>query len=655
MNLALGRAGVLLGALSATFGAITLIYGVRRNRPQLVRVGQRYAWFVVGAAVICVFAMERALLTHDFSLRYVAEHGSRRTPTFYAITTMWSALEGSILLWALILSGYLAAMSLRFRKFRDDDRYAWALAVCFIVAAFFFFLMVGPANPFQAVSPIPADGPGPNPLLQNHILVAFHPPILYLGYVGFTVPFAFCIGALVTGRIDDSWLRETRRWTLFAWAFLTAGIVLGAWWSYEVLGWGGYWAWDPVENASFIPWLTATAYLHSAVVQERRGMLRIWNVTLLIATFALTILGTFFTRSGVLDSVHAFSNSGIGPWFLTFFGCIVLSGVGLIAWRADKLRTPGIIDSAISRESAFLANNVIFAIFAFVVLLGTTFPLFAEALQGERITVGKPYFDSMTAPLGFALLVLMGVAPLLPWRATTKAALVDRLRIPLWCSAGVLVVLVLAGVRGFAPLLAFFLATFAFSSAAMQLFRAVRRNGLRDGLTGRTNGGMIVHIGVVIVAVAFAASQAFVTRQEARFAKGDIVTVAGHTVQFIGTYKKTHANRVSQVAEFRVNGGKIYRPALSNFVATGETIGTPSVRISPTEDVYITILSEPNERGEIVAKVSVLPMVSWLWVGAGVMLVGTALAAIPPRRRRITALTQKSEQADATNKETVPS
>src|SRR5437868_5967026 len=412
-----GTAGVWLGLLGAAVGVATLGLGLRRRDARMLEAGRKYTWVIVAGAVLGVVAMETALLRHDFSLKYVAENGSRQTPLLFTITGMWSALEGSILLWSIVLAGYLVVMVHHFRKRATDPLVAWATLAVFVVAGFFFALMVGPANPFRVIhGTIPTNGPGPNPLLQNHPLVAFHPPMLYLGYVGFTIPFAFAVAALLTGRLGEGWLVETRRWTLFAWGFLTVGIVLGAWWSYEVLGWGGYWAWDPVENASFIPWLTATAYLHSVMVQERRGMLRVWNLSLLLSTFSLTILGTFLTRSGVLDSVHAFTESGIGPAILGFFALVVLVGVGLIGWRGDKLRSPGSIDSPISREGAFLANNVLFAAFAFVVLLGTVFPLIAEAINGDRLSVGRPYFDRMTMPVGLALLFLMAVAPALPCR-----------------------------------------------------------------------------------------------------------------------------------------------------------------------------------------------------------------------------------------------
>ncbi|MFP5327647.1 MAG: heme lyase CcmF/NrfE family subunit, partial [Acidimicrobiia bacterium] len=573
--------------------------------------------------------------TDDFSLDFLARNHSRSTPLLFKVATMWSALEGSILLWALVLGVYLALMRWRFRRRADDPLVAWATLVGLAVAAFFFGLMLGPANPFETVSgPVPADGPGPNPLLQNHPLMAFHPPMLYLGYVGFTIPFAFAIAALATGRLGEGWLVETRRWTLFAWGFLSAGILLGAWWSYEVLGWGGYWAWDPVENASFLPWLTGTAYLHSVMVQERRGMLRVWNLSLLIATFALTILGTFLTRSGVLDSVHAFTESGIGPAILGFFGVICVAGVGLIGWRGDRLRSPGAVDSPLSREGAFLANNLFFAAFAFVVLLGTVFPLVVEAINGDRISVGRPYFDRMTLPIALTLLFLMAVAPVLPWGKASGELLRKRLQWPAWAGGITLAACVIAGVRGTSPLLAFGLGAFAAASALRQLLLATKRNGWR-GLVGRTNGGMVVHLGVILAAVAIAASSSYAQRAEFRLDPGESASLGGHTFTYEGIRGVRFANRTSTIADVRIDGGDVYRPALSRYPFASQAIGTPSVRTSLTEDLYLTLVSTPGGGSEqVVIGVVIHPLVVWLWIGGALMALGTAMAAVPSRRGR---------------------
>jgi len=338
--------------------------------------------------------------------------------------------------------------------------------------------------------------------------VMFHPPMLYLGYVGMTVPFAFAIAALVTGSLDDAWLRATRRWSLVAWGFLTFGIALGGWWSYEVLGWSGVWAWDPVENASLLPWLTGTAYLHSAMVQERRGMLRVWNLSLLVATFSLTILGTFLTRSGVLNSVHAFSESDIGPWLLAAFGVVVVASVGLIGWRGDALRRSDAISSPLTREGAFLANNLVFALFAFVVLLGTVFPLVVEVVQSRQIVVGEPFFDRLSVPIGLVMLFLMAVAPVLPWRRSGASVMPTRLAIPAWCGVASLVLALALGAAGWAPMLAFGLGGFAIATTVRHLVLAVRTQRVR-GFVGRANGGMVVHLGVIFICIALAASNGF--------------------------------------------------------------------------------------------------------------------------------------------------
>ncbi len=635
MNLTLGTLAVDLGVATAACAVAVLVYGLVAGRKDLLRTAPVFAGTLLFAAVAAFAVMERALITRDFTVRYVAQNGSHRTPALYNFAALWGALEGSILLWALILAGFTCAVVVRFRRRLTDDLFAWAMVVMFTVALFFFGLMATAANPFRPFSPsIGFDGPGPNPLLQNNPLMAFHPPLLYLGYVGFTVPFAFAVAALITGRLGEGWLVETRRWTIFAFAFLTVGIVLGAWWSYEVLGWGGYWAWDPVENASFLPWLTGTAYLHSVMVQERRGMLRVWNLSLLCATFSLTILGTFLTRSGVLDSVHAFSDSTIGPILLSFFGLVVAVSIGLIFWRGDRLRAPGRIDSPLSREGAFLANNLLFAAFAFVVLLGTVFPLIIEALRGDRISVGSPYFNRMTGPIAIALLFLMAIAPVLPWRKTTADTLQRRLIWSAWAGAGAIVLAVAVGARGLFPLLAFGLAGFAAGSAARQLVLATRRQGLR-GLLGRTNGGMVVHLGIVVMAVAFTASSSYSHQMEARLTPGQSAHMAGHTITYLDSHTINGEAATSTVARVRVDGGQVYAPSLRQFPNASQVVGTPSVRTTWRDDVYLTLLDPADSAtGAVTLHFIVEPLVGWLWVGGGIVFVGAILSAFPGRRRR---------------------
>ncbi len=637
MNIALGDAAMLLSFIACLAGIGTLVAGVRKGKEQLLRTGRSYTWLILAGAVVATGAMQHALITRDFTLSYVAHNDSLATPLLFRVTAMWSGLQGSILLWALILSGYLVVMARHFRHRVTDPLVAWATVTAYAVAAFFFGLMLTASNPFaRSAIPTPTNGPGPDPLLQNHILVAFHPPLLYLGLVGFTIPFSFAIASLVTGRVGEGWLVETRRWTLFAWGFLTVGVVLGAWWSYQVLDWGGYWAWDPVENAAFLPWLTGTAYLHSVMVQERRGMLRVWNLSLLTATFSLTILGTFLTRSGVLQSVHSFSNSDIGPELLGFFGAVVAVSVGLLAWRGDRLRSPGLIDSPVSREGAFLANNLLFGAFAFVVLLGTVYPLIAQAVANTQVTVGSPYFNAMTMPIVLCLLFLMAVAPVLPWRKASAELLRHRLMWPAAAAVATLVACVAAGLGGLRPLAAFGLGAFAGASALRQLVLALRRQGLR-GVAGRANGGMIVHIGVVVIAVAFAASHSFAHSATFDLTPGRTVHFQGHALTYKGLRTVTTAQKTSVEAAVAVDGDHIYRPAVSNYPFDGEAVGTPSVSSTPTRDVYLTLTTVPSTAtGAASIGVIVEPLVMWIWIGGGVMLVGTILAAWPGRRRRPT-------------------
>ena len=631
----LGRAVLLAGFLAAFFGAFAAAIGARRNDPRTLRLVPRFVALASFMALAAFAVMEWAMITRDFSLLYVQKVGSSATPALYNFAAVWSALEGSILMWVLVLAGYVAAAMWWMRKRLNEPLVGWAMAVLLIVLAYFFLLSYGPANPFVVGPPGVTDGPGPNPLLQNHILVMFHPPILYLGYVGMTVPFAFAIAALIAGKVEDGWLHLTRRWTVTAWGFLTFGIALGGWWSYEVLGWSGVWAWDPVENASLLPWITGTAYIHSVMVQERRGLLRVWNVSLLIATFSLTILGTFLTRSGVLNSVHAFSESDIGPWLLAMFVVIVAVSLVLVYLRGDQLRASGAIDNVLSREGAFLVNNVLFAVFAFVVLLGTVFPLVIEALQQRQIVVGEPFFDRLTIPIGLTMLFIMAVAPVLPWRQDGREVMSQRLLVPALVGLGALVLSLVVGASGVAPLLAFALGGFAAGSALRHLVRAVRVQRLR-GFVGRANGGMIVHLGVILICVALAASNSFTRSQEIDLVTGQVATFAGHTFELIDVVEVRDARSTTVKALVSVDGGKAYSPSITKYTRIGMNVGTPSVRTSFTHDVYLTL--EPPVRqdsGQARIKVFVKPLILWLWVGTFVMAFGTLLAVLPTRRRSI--------------------
>jgi cytochrome c-type biogenesis protein CcmF len=634
MNIALGESGLVLGFLGAVAGAVVLVAGLRTKRPSLLRGGDSYIWLVVVGAVVATFAMQRALINHDFTLVYVDNNDSTFTPLVYRVTAMWSDLDGSILLWALILSAYLGAMWWRLRARRAEPLVLWAKVTGYAIAAFFFALMLSVSNPFARVSgAVPTQGPGPDPLLQDRLLVAFHPPFLYLGLVGFTVPFCLAIGSLATGQGAEAWLKESRRWALFAWACLSGGIVLGMWWSYQVLGWGGYWSWDPVENSALLPWLTSTAFLHSAMVQQKRSMLQVWNISLLLATFCLTVLGTFFTRSGVLESVHSFTaDGGIGPYLLGFFGLCVAACIGLLAWRGDRLHSPGSLTTPVCREGAFLANNFLFAAFAFVVLLGTVFPLVVEALKGSSITVGGPFFDTMTMPIVLCLLFLMAVAPVLPWQRAPAGLLRQRLAWPLGLSAAVLVACLAGGLGGLWPLAVFTLAAFAGGTALRELYLLVHRHGL-PGLRGRSGGGMVAHLGVVLVAVAFAASHAYQHQAQLSLSPGQSATYLGHRLTYEGLRSVNAPGRSSLEAVVRLDGTDYY-PAVESFPLSDEAVVSPAVRSTPAQDIYLTIANVPSKSGGPVAiGVIIEPLVFWLWTGGFVLVAGAVLSAVPPKRR----------------------
>ncbi|HEX6057944.1 MAG TPA: cytochrome c-type biogenesis CcmF C-terminal domain-containing protein, partial [Gemmatimonadaceae bacterium] len=525
MTRLLGSSAVVVAFGTAILGMVLAVAGARLRRPELVRGAYTAVHVNFALLALAALAMVWALATHDFSISYVAQVGSRSTPLFYTIISLWGALEGSILFWGLVLAGFSAVAIRHGVRTAESGRpespdvermLPYAAAILLGVGAFFYLLLVMPANPFLAVSPVPADGPGPNPLLQNHVLMAVHPPLLYLGYVGMSVPFAFAMGALLAGTPGGTWIRLTRRWTTAAWMFLTAAIIAGMWWSYEVLGWGGYWAWDPVENASFLPWLTATAFLHSAMVEERRGMLRVWNLSLVTATFALTILGTFLTRSGILSSVHAFAEGEIGYWFLGFIAIVLVFSLALVAGRSDQLHTEGRLDAVASRETAFLLNNLLFTVFTFTVLLGTLFPLVAEAVRGVKVSVGEPFFNRMTLPLCMALLFLLGVGPALPWRSASRDAVMRELALP--AALAVLVALATWALAGGGP---YAILTFAFGTFALavNVRQFVAGAGARRRAHGespplalarlvsgnrRRYGGYLSHVGVITVAMAIA-------------------------------------------------------------------------------------------------------------------------------------------------------
>ena len=645
----IGHAAVIVGLALTVYAVVAFVLAGRGGDPRLVASGRRAVIGSFGAAAIGSVAMMISLLVHDFSVLYVAENNATTTPPFISAISLWAALEGSILFWTLLATGWASLVLWRHR-----DRHAalmpWVGATLAAVNVFFFSVMVWPGNPFALTTPVAAEGLGPNALLQNHPFMALHPPLLYFGYTGLAVPFAFGVAALVTRRLDEEWLRIVRRWTLVPWTFLTLGIVAGAWWSYEVLGWGGYWAWDPVENAALLPWLTATAFLHSAMVAERRGGLRIWTVALVTATFVLTLVGTFLTRSGVVASVHSFTQSAIGPWFLAAILVALTGGLTLLVWRLPALIGGGRPSGTVSRESAFLLNNVLFLGLTFAVLFGTLLPLIVAATSGDTISVGTPWFNGVTVPIFVALLFLMGIGPALPWGAASWATLRERFGVPILAAALVAVAAFALGFREGGPLGTLALAVGVGTIMLDEVVRGARSRARRRGedpatatwrlatRNRRRYGGYTVHLGVLVMAVGVAVSSGLALERTITLAPGEAAEVGGFEIthrRLVVEPLADDARVIETRAELTYAGRRSgsLSTALRDYPNSPTAIATPAVSTSLGEDLYVTLLGSDPTKGSVSLHVFVNPLVVWIWIGGAVVGIGAAFAAWPEPRR----------------------
>ncbi|MDZ7799377.1 MAG: heme lyase CcmF/NrfE family subunit [Trueperaceae bacterium] len=642
----LGGAALLLALAFSAWGLVAGAIGAWRRDARLRTSARLAAVATFLAMTASVAVMEVALLTDDFSVSYVAETSRAGAPIWVKVVTLWAALEGSLLLWGWLLSGYWALLAV---VAPNTPLRTWALTVMAGVQTFFVLVPAVIAPPFAVLANPPANGPGPNPLLQNHWMMAVHPFLMYLGFVGLTVPFAYAMAALITKRPGSEWMSLTRRWTLVGWGFLTAAVIAGGWWSYEVLGWGGYWAWDPVENVSFLPWLTATAFIHSVQVQERRRMLKAWNLLLIVLTFSLSILGTFLTRSGVVSSVHAFGDGPVGPVFLAFFLLVILVALGLVALRWDQIRDRADLDHPISREGSFLAGNVLFLAMAFAVLLGTLFPLAVEAVSGDKVTVGAPFFDQASLPLWMGLLLLMGIGPLLPWRRTPDQRIRHNLA---WMGgAGVAVAATawLLGMREVYPLLTVGLAAWNLVSLFLLIYGAVAPR-VRLGSQGtvqvlrayayenrRRFGSMVVHLGVVVIALGIMGSSAYRVDQQIRIDFGGSAAFQGFELHANDRFMERTPQRISSGAVIEVtrDGREVttLRPRVNVFEGQQQTVPTPAVMYRPMFDLYLNIASNVGPESDFVVLRAVRsPLVTWIWVGGLIIVLGTGYALSPSGR-----------------------
>jgi cytochrome c-type biogenesis protein CcmF len=641
----LGHGAAIVALVLALWGAVTAALGGRTGRQALVLSAQHAALGVFVLVTACFALLTYAFLTFDFSVRYVATNTNLGTPFYYRITGVWGALEGSIILWTWMLALYTLIVIVRHRE-GARELYPWVLAVMLGVLAFFLLVITTAAPPFARLHPAPADGRGLNPLLEDTGMIT-HPVALYLGFTGLTVPFAFALAALIAGRVGDAWITLTRRWTIVAWYFLSLGLLIGGWWSYHVLGWGGYWAWDPVENAAFMPWLTATAFLHSVMIQERRRMLKLWNISLVIMTFGLTLFGTFLTRSGVIASVHAFTQGSIGAFFLSFLALVLLTALGLLAWRWDTLSAQGELDSVVSRESAFLLNNVMLVAAAFTVFFGTVFPLLSEAVRGVKVSVGAPFFNQVNVPLFLGLIFLMGVGPLIAWRRASVDNLRRNFLWPVLAGVAAAAFFWALGVRSALAVLALALTVFVTATIAVDFARATRarvRVGepllpAMGGLLRRHNrryGGFVVHLGILIIAVGVTGSQAWSVQTETTLRRGEAVELAGYRVRFDGLSASEESNHAKVAGAFTVSNGRVlgvFRPAKKFYPQEQSPIAYVDYRLGLREDIYLVLGDFTRDGSQATVKVQVNRLVSWIWIGGLVLTAGAALAILPETKK----------------------
>lgn len=641
----IGNLALYLALATSLYAIGASVYGAQRSRREFVASGEHAAYATFGLVTIATIVMVHALLTSDFRLKYVAGYTSTTLPTEYKFTALWGGMEGSLLFWAFILAAFVA-LALYQNRDRNRALMPYVTATSCTVTAFFVSLLVFLTPPFAVLPFVPAEGTDLNPLLQNYWM-QIHPPSLYLGYVSWTIPFGFAIGALVTGRLDDLWIRTSRRWCLMAWFFLSLGNLFGARWAYEVLGWGGYWAWDPVENAAFMPWLTGTAYLHSVMIQERKDMLKVWNMTLIVATFALTIFGTFLTRSGVISSVHSFTQSGLGPYFMAFLAFIIGGSAALMIWRMKDLRPRHKLDSVLSRESAFLFNNLMFVGIAFATLWGTIFPVLSEAVRGVKITVGPPFFNRVNAPLGIALLLLMGIGPLIAWRRATTRHLVETFLRPALFGVVAGAVAFGMGMRSLSAVLVVSFSAFVLYTVVAEFHNGARARmamvgeGYATAMIGllrknqRRYGGYIIHVGVVFMFLGVTMSSVYRVEQLNTVKQGEEFTIGQYRLVYEDASSDEDEHVARLIATLRVfEGGQeitTLHPEKRFYKKPEQPATEVAFRSTMKDDLYV-ILGSIDDQNVATFQSYVNPLVWWLWFGGFVLIAGTAVAAFPARR-----------------------
>ena len=652
-----GYTCLLLALLCSVWAVLASWLGYVNRNSDLVRSGERAAIAVASLLTLSSLSLIASFLSDDFSLLYVVQNSNSTQPAVYKIAALWGGQSGSLLLWVWILATYAAVVVIQNRR-RNRELMPGVTGTLMSVSAFFLIMLQFVSNPFEPMPRLVAEGTGLNPLLQNPFM-ASHPPSLYLGYVGVSVPFAFAMGALMSGRLTNDWITTTRRWSLFAWFFLGIGILQGGYWAYVELGWGGYWAWDPVENASLMPWLTMTAFLHSVMIQEKKGMLKVWNVMLIIITFCLSIFGTFITRSGVITSVHSFTKSNLGPWFASFWVAMVIISVGLLIMRLPRLRAENRIESLLSRESAFLFNNIIFLAICFTVFWGTVYPILSEAIQGVKVSVGPPWFNQWIVPLGLSLIFVTGVGPLIAWRRASKQNLVRNFATPVGFAAATGILLFVFGMRHLRAILAFALCVFVVTTIVAEFHRGARARmrtagesymqGLRELVTRnkRRYGGYLVHVGMVMIFVGIAGSSAFQQEAVAHIKRNESFTIGQYELRFLDTSSShdAHKDVLSTTLGVFEDGEQVYTLHPEKYFYRAMEQPTTEVDIygmfswppNVSGDLYTILVDNDPQGGGYTFKAYLNPLVSWIWLGGLVVILGTNVAVLPEWKRQTTA------------------
>jgi cytochrome c-type biogenesis protein CcmF len=643
----LGSFLLLATFVVCSYAAVASVAGARRRSSHLVESGVGAFYLVAALMTVASIVMINAFLANDFSIKYVSRYSEAAQPLFYKITAYWGGLDGSIMFWVFLLSLF-GSCAVYVNRERHRELIPYVVAIIATVEMFFLFLMIVHNNPFSTyLAAAPADGEGLNPLLQSYWMV-IHPPSLYTGFVGMTIPFAFGLAALITGHLDDAWLRAVRRWTMFAWLFLTFGLMLGMIWAYEELGWGGYWGWDPVENAALLPWFTATAFLHSVMVQERRSMLRVWNVTLVIVTFFLTIFGTFMTRSGVVSSVHAFGEDPeLARLFTIFMVSILTVSFGFVIYRLPLLRARNELDSWLSREAAFLVNNWILLFSAFFVLFATMFPTLSEAITGQRITVGPPFFNKWMQPIGLVLLFLTGIGPLLAWKKTTVSNLWQQFLWPTMACVSTAALFVGLGFRVWVSGVCFAFCGFVTGTIVQEFWRGAKvrqastGTDLMTALVGlvarnkRRYGGYIVHVGVVLIFLGFA-GEGFKLEQQLLLRPGEETTIGDYTLRYDRLRVSDDEQKQAVTAYMSIfqDGQQVdtlYPAKWFFFKRAQEPTTEVAIRRTVAEDLYVTLAAHESGTQAASFQITVNPLVNWVWFGFGIVALGTGIALLPER------------------------